>query len=110
MARLKNWRIPPDAVLWLTKDRHPDLWTRVGNGPPVGAVVRNAGFDFGRKCFVLTVEHESFEDVPVGGEIPFAAPMEFFCRVAVPVVAPKSYLTDDGLTPNMPDCPTVVGG
>jgi hypothetical protein len=44
---------------------------------PNGAIIIGAGYDHGRHSFVLVLEHESFDPVPVGELVPVGGAIDF---------------------------------
>lgn len=64
--RLKILTIDPDTLIAMLTQ--PATWSV--DGVPEGAKVIDCGYDLYRRAFYVTLEHESFEQVPDGEYIP----------------------------------------
>ena len=99
--RLKNYYVAPDVMLWMLQQKHATLAVRIAGGPPVGSRLRSATLDHVTGCVVLTVEHETFEDVQEGCPIPAGEPTQYQCVTVDPdgpvMVRSVDRMTDEEL-------------
>ena len=70
MSKVKRVLFTPDLLIRLTRG----TFSVVENAIPPTARVRDVHYDVDRGAVSLTVEDESFADVPLGDVIPIALP------------------------------------
>lgn len=76
--RIANLLITPQGIAMLCTQTPLGVHIEITkNGIPPGARVVGCGWDGRNSCFAITVEHESFDLVPVDGDIPTLPVPEF---------------------------------